>query len=376
MGRKRDWPSSIVDDGKKYRFDFRWNGTRYRLRTTFIIGDKESEILRIFNLLMADLERGSLNPNYYKQQIPNIEILCGVRNNHNMTDLLNSQIIRYRERQDLTYASFINLESVIDLHLHPYFKDIEISSITIKDIEEFIGTLKFSRDRIRLIIRPLRALFKQAVKDSIIKENPFNLFDNAVLRQNAINTDYEVKPFSEEEINKILENCTHQTIRNIIQVGFYTGIRLGELFALTWDKIDFENEEITVDKTVTLGGVIKAPKTKAGVRVIEMLPMAKEALLSQFNITGHLKDRVFKSPRGANWIKTDNLGRYWRQAILKAKIEYRNPYQMRHTFISQMLQKGNSPLVLYRMVGHENPEIMYKHYARYIKSQGKKQLIY
>lgn len=46
---------------------------------------------------------------------------------------------------------------------------------------------------------------------------------------------------------------------------------------------------------------------------------------------------------------------------------------MRHTFISMMLQFGNSPLVLYKMVGHTNSEMIYKNYARFIKQEvGKK----
>ena len=42
---------------------------------------------------------------------------------------------------------------------------------------------------------------------------------------------------------------------------------------------------------------------------------------------------------------------------------------MRHTFISMMLQFRNSPLVLYKMVGHTNSEMIYKNYARFIKQE-------
>lgn len=49
---------------------------------------------------------------------------------------------------------------------------------------------------------------------------------------------------------------------------------------------------------------------------------------------------------------------------------------MRHTFISYMLSIGNSPLILYKIVGHENPSILYKHYARFVdQGTGKKLLI-
>lgn len=74
-------------------------------------------------------------------------------------------------------------------------------------------------------------------------------------------------------------------------------------------------------------------------------------------------------------MNTNNLGRYWRSTLAAANIKYRNPYQMRHTFISMMLQFGNSPLVLYRMIGHTNSEMIYKNYARFIKQDvGKKTL--
>ncbi len=99
---------------------------------------------------------------------------------------------------------------------------------------------------------------------------------------------------------------------------------------------------------------------------------AKEALLAQSKLTVN-KERIFLIPTGKIWSKLDNLGRYWRTALSAANIKYRNPYQMRHTFISMMLQFANSPLVLYKMVGHTNSEMIYKNYARFIKQEvGKK----
>lgn len=376
MARSRQLPSGIVLVDGVYRLDFTFDSKRYRLRTIYETCDNIDHVVRLKNKLVKALRDGRFSPSLFLAEIPTINAVIGINNKYNMTDLLLSQIEKYRVRQDLTLASFINLQKVIELHLMPYFADIDIVTITIDDIEDFIKSLHYSRDRIRLIIRPLRLIFKTAQRDGIIQYNPFDLFDNSILNSHAINTEYEVKPFSTDEISQILSCCEHDCIRNIIQVGFYTGLRIGELFALTWNDINFIDEQIHVDKTVSIRGIIKSPKTKAGNRTVEMLTEAKEALQRQFDITSKSDDkRVFKSPKGANWNKSDNLGRYWRRAIIKACVEYRNPYQMRHTFISQMLQRGNSPIVLYRMVGHENPEIMYKHYARFINMKGKKLLI-
>ena len=103
-----------------------------------------------------------------------------------------------------------------------------------------------------------------------------------------------------------------------------------------------------------------------------MIPKAKQALLAQYKITGSSTDRVFKTPSGKNWIKTDWFGQYWRKSLEIAQIKYRNPYQMRHTFISTMLALGNSPMVLYPMVGHTNAQIIYQVYGKYIQNSSGK----
>lgn len=48
---------------------------------------------------------------------------------------------------------------------------------------------------------------------------------------------------------------------------------------------------------------------------------------------------------------------------------------MRHTFISMLLQFGNSPIVIYKMVGHNNTEMIYKNYARFIQHDESKKLL-
>ena len=57
---------------------------------------------------------------------------------------------------------------------------------------------------------------------------------------------------------------------------------------------------------------------------------------------------------------------HWVKVLKQANVKYRNPHQMRHTFISHMLSLGNRPEVLYKMVGHENTEMIYKIYGKFI----------
>ena len=61
----------------------------------------------------------------------------------------------------------------------------------------------------------------------------------------------------------------------------YTGLRRGELLALKWEDIDFENHVINVRQAVTYGGnqpKIKTPKTQAGNRKVALLDVLEAEL--------------------------------------------------------------------------------------------------
>lgn len=370
----------------RFMLDFMHQDRRYRPLTIYEANKiNRSKVEKLLNSIKIDLERGQFLLANYSQSLVNPNYLAHLDVNFvqnqdkiNTVYLIDEQLEVYRKRFEagtLSVATYEGYKYAINLHLKPFFNEVAIGSIDYLMLEQLIDKLPFSRKRIGLILRPLKLVIKRALKVNYITINPFDKLDNEYLLTVSVTSDYEVNLFSQEEIILILDNCEHLTVRNYIQTGFWSGMRISEMFALEWSDIDFELETIRVNKSQTRNRLIKDPKTPAGNRIIEMTPKAKEALLSQFEITGKDQDqRVFKTPRNKIWAKPDNLGRYWRVALEKAGVVYRNPYQMRHTFISHMLSLGNSPLILYRMVGHENSELLYKKYARFIKTTSGKLL--
>ncbi|MDD3266518.1 MAG: tyrosine-type recombinase/integrase [Burkholderiales bacterium] len=358
---------------------------RHRVTTTYkAVPDNFSKAEKLLLLIKADLERGQFFIANYQGKIKNANSLLEFDKDYirqvqcNVGILIQEQLLIYQKRVDagtLAIATLQGYEYMINLHLIPSFGHLDINEVTPFVIEKFISNLKMSKGRTKTILIPMRIIMKKAKRNGVITENPFDNIDDDVRLTCANKSSYEVKPFSLEEINLILEACNHLSVKNLIQTGFWTGMRIGELFALEWSDINFINEIIKVTKSQTINKQIKKPKTKAGIRDIEITPKAKEALLHQFTLTGNNENqRVFLSPTGKIWSKTDMLGRIWRRVLSSANVEYRNPYQMRHTFISYMLSIGNSPMVLYRMVGHETPEIIYTNYARFINNSGGKLL--
>ena len=366
--------------------DFGYNSGRYRVTTTFLMSElniKKAE--RLLNSIRLDLDRRQFLLVNYAKYLINPEALSHLDRDYIHTQkeidcriLIKEQLKIYEDRVtsgNMEESTKNGYMYSINLHLLPFFSGIKIQEVDINIIESFISRLDVTKSRVKKILQPLREVMKRALRQDLIVINPFNAFTADLLSQHQ-NSEYVVDPFSLAEIDSIITTAPHLCIANLIKFGFWTGMRLGEIFALDWSDIDFIDEIISVNKSVTIHNRIKTPKTHAGTREIEMTPTAKEALLAQFELTGHDHDqRVFKTPRGVTWRKTSHFGDYWRKILLSAKIKHRNAYQMRHTFISYMLNIGNSPLVLYRMVGHTSPEIMYKYYARFIKKGKTKQLI-
>ena len=79
--------------------------------------------------------------------------------------------------------------------------------------------------------------------------------------------------------------------KNILGVAFFTGMRAGEILALKWKDIDFENKSITIEFQRTRG-YTKKPKTKSSARTIDMISQCEVFLREQRKITG-LGEYVF-----------------------------------------------------------------------------------
>lgn len=369
-------PKGVYQNGKRFLLSLSWLKKRYRITTTYdAIPANINKAAKLLAVIQSDLERNQFHIANYQRLLINPSALEHLDVNYNVVekninvaklfmDVLNLYDEMYKSNQ-LAIGSLHCYKYAINKHLIPYFEKVTIDKVDTGLIEDFIKTLNCSKKRITTILVPFKQVIKIAIKQKLITINPFHNIDSNDWKGHIIVSEYKVEPFSTQEIELIINHCKHDTIKNFILTAFWTGMRLGEMFALTWDDIDFKKEIISVNKNQTINRIIKSPKTKAGIRDIEMTPCAKSALLAQKEITGSC-DRVFLSPRGFIWSKTDMFGRYWRLLLGDAGVKYRNAYQLRHSFISHMLTLGNSPMVLYRMVGHENTEMIYKNYARFI----------
>jgi len=270
---------------------------------------------------------------------------------------LNEWLKRAQKRCE--FSTLKDYNSVIHYHLIPAFGDKTLDGLRIEDIYIWLDNLDISNKRINNVLSPLRQAYRDAYLDGIIEHNPLNRF------RNLPNHQREPSPFSPAEIERILCQLSGQ-LKNLIQFAFWSGLRTSELIALRWDDVDFSNQRIYVRKAVVAGRE-KSTKTISGRRTVELQPPALNALLSQKEQTNK-EERVFLDPKNNRpWISDQPIRkRVWIPALKAADVEYRNPYQTRHTFASMMLSQGKNPLWVAQQMGHKDWGMIRKVYGRWI----------
>lgn len=254
------------------------------------------------------------------------------------------------------YVSAIN-------KLNDRFGHIYLSELTPSMVKSWIASLEISSKRINNVMTPLRMIYKDAYEEEIIHKNPLLRIKNLPVQTR------EPEPFNQKEIANILKQLSGQE-HNLIKTAFWTGMRTSEIIGLRWEDIDFAKRQIHI-RNVIVRNTEKPPKTRSGIRSIEMNEHSQAALENQSNNFGHGKGYVFRDSATMNIPFDDQKirKRIWKPALEKAGIKYREPYQTRHTFASMMLMQQKTPFWVSRQMGHASPTQTYKSYARWIENE-------
>jgi integrase len=209
-------------------------------------------------------------------------------------------------------------------------------------------------------------MYADALDDELIDRNPFVGWSPKKLEPPK--EDDDVDPFTQAEITAIL-NASEGQIRNLFKFAFWTGLRTSELIALRWDDVDLINGAMTI-RRAKVRKKVKAPKTRAGRRVVTLLKPALEALQEQRSFTQLAGQEVFHNPRtGEPWLHDGPIRKTaWQPALKRAGVRYRYPYQTRHTFASTLLSAGENPVWVAAMMGHKDWAMIIKVYGRWIPS--------
>ncbi len=257
--------------------------------------------------------------------------------------------------------------SIYSLHIEPYFGNMKLDAIKASAIAKWQNDIlkKVSPARLATIRSLLNTMFLDALNDEIIDKNPISLVKSVKLSK------VKIIPFSLEEVALILKNSQEQ-FRNFYALGFFTGMRSGEMIGLKWSDIDFDKNEITIQRNIRMG-FIKYSTKNGESRTIDIIDSLLPYLKNQYELTGKKNSYVFLNKSEEHFYDIKRIREtHWKKTLKACDLEYRPIYHVRHTFATTMLENNEDLLWVSHMLGHKDTAMTLNKYAKYIKREGKK----
>lgn len=325
--------------------------------------------LRYAQNLKAEIEakiaRGEFD---YAEYFPNSPRARKLSKRPGNAILIRNRLLTYIDTAEKTLqrSTWLDYKGAVNKYLIPEFGDLRLSELTRTIIKTWALNAGLSQKRINNVLLPLRAVMADALEEELIDRNPLADW-GPKLKDEPPKDDDIIDPFEVDEIKDILKEAG--ALRAMIQFGFFTGLRTSELLALDWKDVDWRKGVVRIRRAL-VRKQIKVPKTKSGEREVPLLTPALEALKEQRPISELKGGRVWLNPRtGEPWEDDQQLRKgFWVPILRRAKVRYRYPYQMRHTFASTMLSAGENPAWIAAVMGHKDWGMIRKTYARWIPS--------
>ena len=286
------------------------------------------------------------------------------------TYLRNEQTINYHIKDSNLYnAQIINV-------------DFELCQALINKLSE-----KYSRSTISKVYVILNMCFNYALTKGHIGENPM-MKVKMPKESSLVKKKKEAKWLSSNDVEKLVleaERLNTREFRIKGKVGervygvnayyviliIYTGLRIGELMALTWNDIDFKNKTLSVNKSRAKGKIdgktvlyVKDPKSESGTRIIPLSDRALYALRSIKECSKSDTDLIV-----TNTSSESNITRTINRMLFRAgcEVEKCGLHALRHTFGSLLLEKGVDLKTISYLLGHSDITVtanIYLHITR------------
>lgn len=261
--------------------------------------------------------------------------------------IANEYLEWYKKRRKL--SSYTKISSIVNIHLIPHFGNKKLLSIRARDITKYQDKIidNFAASHVKKIHTVLSAIFNYAIKQEFTKDNPARTVGNVDLEE-----DKHINFWILDEFKTFIKHVDEFIYYTLFMVLYYSGMRKGELLALTWADIDFESNMININKTA-YNRVITKPKTSASIRKIKM-PKHVMRLLSQLKAQTDPKMTYVVFGEYHDHISTTTLDRRYEKWIKATKVKKIRLHDFRHSHASYLINKGTIPSVIAKRLGHSN----------------------
>ena len=231
-----------------------------------------------------------------------------------------------------------NVKKYIVKILAGRFKNMRLTCFNY-DVLESVQTNYIQKDfkpaYINKIITILKHMFTKALDWELIDEEILKKVRKVKLLKGEIK---RLRYLSDEEAERLVINC-EPYLKPIVLTALNTGMRRGEIFGLTWDRVDLKNSIILLDKTKN--------GERREVPINDNLYEILNSIVRRLDVP-----YVFFNPKTLK--PYDNLKRSFATALSKSHILDFRFHDLRHTFASQLIMKGVDLVTVKELLGHKD----------------------
>ena len=265
----------------------------------------------------------------------------------------------------LRESTIINKRYVFDLKVTPYFKHKKMCEIQTSDIRAWQNELikkGYAPTYLKSINNQLAALFNYAVRYYDLRDNPCRKA-GSIGKSKADEMDFWTK----QEFKEFLPSMDSKPeARMAFLLLYWTGMRIGELLALTPADFDFTTHTLRINKSyqrLNREDVITPPKTFKSNRFIKMPQFICDEMQDYMGMLYGLKEdeRIFT-------ISKSYLHHEMNRGSKVSGVKRIRVHDLRHSHVSLLINMGFTVLAIADRMGHESIDITYR-YAHLFPSE-------
>jgi integrase len=197
---------------------------------------------------------------------------------------------------DLKRSTAVRYRQLVDFHVSPRIGHVKLNQLSPADINRMTaaivaaGRSPHTANRVRAVVR---TALNDAIREGLLARNAAALADPRRVDERSID------PMAPNEARRILDAVAEHPVGPLVATALWTGLRQGELLALTWDRVDLDARTLRVSGSVArIAGetLMWAPKNRSSVRVV---PIA--APLVPILATHRVRQRQRRLSAGSDW---------------------------------------------------------------------------
>ncbi|EOS7700428.1 site-specific integrase [Enterococcus hirae] len=295
---------------------------------------------------------------------------AGIPINTNTTFKKAAELWLENYKKTVKESSYSRTKIIFDKHIYPKFGNIKLSKINTAYCQKVVNdwSEKGTSKQYPLFVNYMNKVFKYAINIGLTSDNPTL---NLIIPKPQIKTEKKLKLYTKEQLELFLNEVSQEQnpyFKNrdytLFRLLAFSGCRIGEILALTWDNINFKTHEMAIKKTVARSDkyyISETPKTKKSNRIIYL----DEKTIKQLKFW-KLEQRKYLFQLGftkANYLFTNDENSFTiNQAVAerynvyreRAGLSYIGLHGFRHTHASMLYEAGADHKEVQERMGHAN----------------------